>query len=256
VAPGLIVRGGGQSVFARQPETAEELAMAWRARLLCPTASVHGEVRNKPPAGLFPEEMTPGVDRLGYNAKASYGAHSFLIRREGANAMVDAPRWTRRVVAAIEAQGGLRDIFLTHRDDVADAERYARHFRTRVWIHAADRNAAPFATDILEGEGATRIDDGWLAIPVAGHTQGSVAYLYDGHCLFTGDSLAWSFEQQDLTAFRDACWFSWAAQIRSLRRLLDYRFDWVLAGHGGSRHLPPEEMHRRLLRLLDRMERQ
>ena len=95
VAPGLIVRGGGQSVFARQPATAEELAMASRARLLCPTASVHGEVRNNPRAGLFPEEMTPGVDRLGYNAKASYGAHSFLIRRDGADAMVDAPRWTR-----------------------------------------------------------------------------------------------------------------------------------------------------------------
>jgi glyoxylase-like metal-dependent hydrolase (beta-lactamase superfamily II) len=256
VAPGLIVRGGGQSVFARQPETAGELAMAWRARLLCPTASVHGEVRNKPPAGLFPEQMTPGVDRLGYNAKTSYGAHSFLVRCEGANAMVDAPRWTRPLVAAIEARGGLRDIFLTHRDDVADAKRYARHFGARVWIHMADSDAAPFATDILEGEGATGIDDVWLAIPVAGHTRGSVAYLYDGHCLFTGDSLAWSFDQEDLTAFRDVCWFSWAAQIRSLRRLLDYRFDWVLAGHGGSHHLPPDEMHRRLLRLLDRMERQ
>ena len=38
VAPGLIVEGGGQSVFARQPETEEDLMMAWRARLLCPTA--------------------------------------------------------------------------------------------------------------------------------------------------------------------------------------------------------------------------
>jgi hypothetical protein len=43
--------------------------------------------------------------------------------------------------------------------------------------------------------------------------------------------------------FRDACWFSWLEQTRSLRRLLDYRFEWVFAGHGGSQHLPPDEMH-------------
>jgi hypothetical protein len=35
-APGLIVERGGQSVFARQPQTADERMMAWRARLLCP----------------------------------------------------------------------------------------------------------------------------------------------------------------------------------------------------------------------------
>src|ERR1700724_1110551 len=33
VAPGLIVSRGGQSVFGRQPETPEEVMMAWRARL-------------------------------------------------------------------------------------------------------------------------------------------------------------------------------------------------------------------------------
>src|SRR5207237_298842 len=32
VAPGLIVARGGQSVFARQPVTEDELLMAWRAR--------------------------------------------------------------------------------------------------------------------------------------------------------------------------------------------------------------------------------
>ena len=83
VAPGLIVEGGGQSVFARQPRTADELLQAWRARLLCPTASVRTERRGaaQPPEGAFPEEMTPGIFRLGYNAKSSYGAHSFAIRR-------------------------------------------------------------------------------------------------------------------------------------------------------------------------------
>jgi glyoxylase-like metal-dependent hydrolase (beta-lactamase superfamily II) len=38
------------------------------------------------------------------------------------------------------------------------------------------------------------IGDRLLAIPVPGHTKGSVAYLYDYRCLFTGDTLAWDFE--------------------------------------------------------------
>jgi glyoxylase-like metal-dependent hydrolase (beta-lactamase superfamily II) len=253
VAPGLIVERGGQSVFARQPKTADELMMAWRARLLCPTASVRTERHADGPAGIFPEQMTKGIYRLGYNAKSTYGAHSFAIRRDGGNAMVDAPRWTRAVVAQFEAWGGLSDILLTHRDDVGDAERYADHFGARVWIHEADRDAARYADKIITGREPVEIDGGIAAIPVPGHTKGSVVYLYDRRCLFTGDSLAWSFETEDLEAFKDYCWYSWSEQTKSLRRLLDYRFEWVFAGHGGSHYLPSVEMKARLNALLERM---
>jgi glyoxylase-like metal-dependent hydrolase (beta-lactamase superfamily II) len=255
VAPGLIVERGGQSVFARQPETAEELMMAWRARLLCPTASVRTEGHADAPAGVFPEEMTEGIYRLGYNARSSWGAHSFLIRRKAGNVMVDAPRWTSAVVATLDAWGGLSDILLTHQDDVADAGRYAARFGARVWIHQADRASAPFADQILAGRDAVQVDGELLAIPVPGHTEGSVVYLYDQRCLFTGDSLAWSFGREDLVAFRDACWWSWSEQTRSLRRLLDYQFEWVFAGHGGSRRLPSDEMRTRLAALVERMGR-
>ncbi len=267
VAPGLIVERGGQSVFARQPKTEDELRMAWKARLLCPTASIRTEAAPTgsskplaPPAGLFPEELAPGVFRLGYNARSSFGAHAFGIRRPAGNIMTDAPRWTRQVVAPLESWGGLSDILLTHRDDVADAERYAQHFGARVWIHEADRDAAPFATNILHGTEPTALAPDLLAIPVPGHTRGSVVFLYqpDGpgpRCLFTGDSLAWSFEPSDLTAFRDACWYSWEEQTRSLSKLLDIPFEWVLAGHGGSHGLPAPEMRARLAALIERMAR-
>ena len=252
VAPGLIVEKDGQSVFARQPKTKSEMRMAWRARLLCPTASVRTETPSDAPADVFPEQMTEGVYRLGYNAASSYGAHSFLIRRKTGNAMVDAPRFTRAVTSKLDEWGGLGDISLTHRDDVADAERYAKHFGARVWIHKADRTAARFATNILEGVAPTEIGDGLLAIPVPGHTKGSVAYLYDQRCLFSGDSLAWDFDDDDLVAFKDYCWHSWPEQLKSLRGLLKFPFDWVLAGHGGSKGLTQAEMHARLAALIVR----
>src|SRR5215469_6013290 len=253
VAPGLILSRGGQSVFAKQPETAEELMMAWRARLLCPTASVRAESRSTAPAGVFPERMTEGVYRLGYNAKSSYGAHSFLIQRPGGNLMVDAPRWTKQVVAAVEERGGLSHILLTHEDDVADADRYAKHFGARVSIHKADRSAAPYADHVLEGRDPIRLYDDLIAVPVPGHTKGSVVYLWDNRCLFTGDSLSWSFAENDLSAFRDFCWYSWEEQQRSLARLLDFNFEWVFAGHGGSHGASAAEMKTRLRKLVERM---
>ena len=128
VAPSLIVARDGQSVFARQPETEEELRMAWRARLLCPTASIHAKTKSIAPEDLFPQEL-PGIYRLGYNARGSFGAHSYLIRRPAGNVMVDSPRWTSALVAKLESWGGLSGILLSHRDDVADAGRYAEHSR-------------------------------------------------------------------------------------------------------------------------------
>jgi glyoxylase-like metal-dependent hydrolase (beta-lactamase superfamily II) len=250
---GPIVERGGQSVFERQPETGAERLLAWRARLLCPTASVRSAGHEEAPAGVFPEELAPGVFRLGYNARASFGAHSFGVRRSAGNLMVDSPRWTRQVVSVFEEWGGLGDILLTHRDDVADAGKYAQHFGARVWIHEADRDAAPFATQIVAGREPAAVNAAVLAVPVPGHTEGSTVFLYAGKYLFTGDSLAWSFGRGDLTAFRDACWYSWPEQTRSLRKLLDYPFEWVLAGHGASHGAPAEEMRERLSNLLDWM---
>jgi len=253
VAPGLIVERDGQSVFARQPATATETTLAWRARLLCPTASVRTEHPAEPDGHAFPEAMTEGVYRLGYNARHSWGAHSFLIRGRRGNAMVDAPRWTKPVVAALESWGGLAKILLTHRDDVADAERYAAHFGARVFIHAADRRAAPCATDVLEGREPIRLDDELLVVPVPGHTKGSVAYLWRESHLFTGDSLSWDFAKADLRASKSVCWYSWPEQTESLRRLLDYRFEWIFAGHGGSIRLERDAMRARLAALVARM---
>ena len=86
-----------------------------------------------------------------------------------------------------------------------------------------------------------------------GHTRGSVVYLLEQRFLFSGDSLHWSREQADLSAFHEQCWFSWEEQARSLTRLLDHPFEWVLAAHGERRRADATEMRERVRALVARM---
>ena len=77
--------------------------------------------------------------------------------------------------------------------------------------------------------------------------------LFKDRYLFTGDHLAYDPEIKSLEAFRRHCWYSWPEQIKSMTKLLEYRFEWVVAGHGDRVHLPAQEMHAKLLRLLEWM---
>ena len=183
-----------------------------------------------------------------FSAKTPY----FAARQDG-NLLIDSPRYAAELVKWFDAAGGIAHILLSHRDDVADADKYARQFGARVWIHREDGSAAPYATDLLDDRSAPSIAAGVRAIPMPGHTRGSVVYLLDDRVLFTGDSLAWSPRERDLIAFRDACWYSWSKLTESLDKLAAYRFEWLLPGHGWPTHLPAEEMSTRLLALVERM---
>ncbi|MCU1345211.1 MAG: fold metallo-hydrolase [Acidimicrobiia bacterium] len=254
LAPEIFAEDRTQSVVRQQPSPAAETG-AWLAAQACPTQSIGTVDHQRRPGRLFPREIEAGsaVFDLGYCSPDSFGATSWFVARPSGNVMIDSPRFTPALVGPLSEHGGVDHIALTHRDDVADAKRWAAEFGARVWISEADRAAAPFATDLL-GTDDTAITTDLLSIAVPGHTRGSVAFLLDNRYLFTGDSLAWSHERNDLTAFRDACWYSWPEQTESLARLArQHEFNWVLPGHGARAEAPAGEMRTRLLALLDRM---
>ena len=255
--PAMFGRRDGQSVVTQQPAGPDAETWAWRAALACPTQSIGARHRPPRPSRLFPMELADGVHYCGFNSEDSYGANAFFVVRPDGNLLVDSPRFTRQLADPIAELGGISDVLLTHRDDVADADRWADRFGARVWIHRDDCTAAPFATDVVDGDEPVEIRPGLLCIPVPGHTRGSVLFLLEERFLFTGDSLHWDVETDDLQAFRGATWFSWEAQTRSLGRFArsGHRFEWVLAGHGGRARRPAEEMHERLDRLVERMGR-
>jgi glyoxylase-like metal-dependent hydrolase (beta-lactamase superfamily II)/ferredoxin len=264
LAPSLFAHRGGQVVVAQQPGSgADDRLAATRALHACPVGAIGGEpVKPRPDAPLFPlhlgaTEAGAGVYYCGYASPDSFGASAYLVTRPEGNLMIDAPRFVAPLARAIAGLGGIAHVLLSHQDDVADAARWAREHGARVWIHERERGAAPFATDLVRGDdpaAPTAIADGVVAIPVPGHTRGSLMFLVDDDALFTGDSLHWSRALGRLSAFPDACWYSWDAQAASLARLAaHHRFGWILPGHGDRRRLGAAEAHAQVVALVERM---
>lgn len=247
IAPGMFAPASDHSFVARQPQDDRERLRALMALVSCPTASIGTVSRldTAPAVAAFPEPVAGEVSFLGFTSEDSFGAWSYLVRRPGGNVIVDSPRAAAPLMKRIEQMGGARLMFLTHRDDVADHATFHRRFGCERILHADDVTAATREVERrLEGPDPVRLDDDLLAIPVPGHTRGHTVLLYREKFLFTGDHLAWSEGRQRLVAFRDACWYSWAEQTRSMERLLDYSFEWVLPGHGGRWHAPSAEAMR------------
>ena len=138
----------------------------------------------------YPRIILPDVYLLGYNSPLSYGGSSWFIVNEHGNWMIDSPRFVPQVIEKIRELGGIKYIFLTHRDDVAEADRYAKEFDAQRIIHHYDLDAQPDAEIIIEGNKPQEFVKDFLIIPVPGHTQGHIVLLWKNTALFTGDHLA------------------------------------------------------------------
>jgi hypothetical protein len=53
------------------------------------------------------------------------------------------PKYLPQLVEQFERRGGIAHIFLTHRDDVAEAEKYAARFSSRRIIHRLELALSP-----------------------------------------------------------------------------------------------------------------
>ena len=260
IAPATFRDHGDQSSVLRQPASDGEVRRALMALVACPTASIGTSRRYDANVGVeaFPEPLDENVYFCGFTSESSFGAWSYLVtrpREDGGNVLVDSPRYTARLVKKIEHAGGVSRMFLTHVDDIADHARFNRKFGCERVMHARDGAARHGCERVVEGDDPVRLDDDLLAIPAPGHTRGSTVLLYRGKYLFTGDHLAWSPSRETLTAFRSACWYSWAEQIKSMERLLDYSFEWVLPGHGRIHRDTPAAMRAHLTRCVEWMKK-
>ena len=256
IAPSVFGEAAETSFVKAQPVSIAERRQALRALLACPTGSIGslGDGEAKAVMSDLPLAIEEPVFYCGYNSPKSYGGNSYFIRHPSGNWLVDSPKFIKPLVRQLEALGGVSHIFLTHRDDVADAERFAEHFGGRRIIHREELKSQPDAEIVLDGPGPWELAPGFLAIPTPGHTKGHCVLLFEDRFLFTGDHLSWHRDERRLAASEDYCWYSWPQQADSMKRLAEIRFEWVLPGHGQKVHLPADEMRKQVLRLAESME--
>lgn len=255
IAPSVFGEAAETSFVKAQPSVSTDRRQALRALLACPTGSIGclGGDDVKAVMNDFPLAVEEPVYYCGYNSPDSYGGNSYFIRHAGGNWLIDSPKFVTPLVRRLETLGGIAQIFLTHRDDVADAERYASHFGSRRIIHRDELSSQPGAEVVLDGDGPWELAVGFVAIATSGHTKGHCVLLFQDRFLFTGDHLDWDREAQRLAASEDYCWYSWPRQAESMLRLADFRFEWVLPGHGQKVHLPAAKMRTEVLRLVESM---
>lgn len=260
MAPTVFNRAGEQSAVYHQPTHEEERLQALQALLSCPTASIGTE--NTPKDIKIAQESFPllvfeNIYHCGYHSEKSYAAASYLIVRPEGNILVDSPRFTPPLVKRLEAMGGIRYLYLTHRDDVADHQKFREHFQCDRILHKDEISSSTKDVEIQpEGGEPFPLEPDLLVIPVPGHTQGHTVLLYKDTFLFSGDHLARSRHTGDLYAFRRACWYSWSEQIISMEKLSNYSFEWVLPGHGRRYHSDRATMQQQMQNCIAWMKQQ
>lgn len=248
LAPVTFADQGNYSYVRRQPCDTDEARAALRALVACPAGSIGTSDKRGAAEAVadFPLQLASGVFYCGFNSPKSYGGNSYFVEHSSGNWLIDSPRYAEPLARRLEGRGGVRYIFLTHRDDVADADKWAERFGAARFIHRLELAAQPAAERVLEGFDPIEVVPGFVAIPTPGHTRGHCVLLYDDMFLFTGDHLSWDRDQECLHASRDYCWYSWRQQVESLALLERYSFEWVLPGHGQRVHLPREQMRRQM----------
>lgn len=255
LAPHTFVEDGDFSAVQRQPETEQEELQAYQALLACPVGSIGALAKKRDALSqareTFPLHLEGGVYYCGFTSEQSYGAQSYFIQHQEGNWLIDCPRYLKHLVEAFKRLGGIRYIFLSHEDDVADAARYANQFGAARMIHEGDSEAMPGAEWIIRGIDVVDAMPQFRVIPVPGHTEGSLALLYDDRYLFTGDHVWWDREHRRLEVPSVLVWNG--DRLRSsTERLLEYSFEWVLPGHGDRIQLPSHDMKDQVQKLLRR----
>ncbi|KAL9269449.1 hypothetical protein AKJ16_DCAP24195 [Drosera capensis] len=239
MAPKSFTRVGEKSAVYKQPSSREERLEALQALLSCPTSSIHTE---KPPHDIkevqktFPipidEKRIPGIYHCGYNSVKSYGASSYFIVHPEGNILVDSPKYTEALARNLEELGGVRFMFLTHRDDVADHEKWSKRFNCERILHSLEVQDSTVGVERkLEGTGPWSLYPDIELIFAPGHTEGDVCLYHKSlKVLFPGDHLMLWGSKLDIV--EAANWFSVPLQLESVKILLDVDFEWVLPGHG------------------------
>jgi glyoxylase-like metal-dependent hydrolase (beta-lactamase superfamily II) len=146
--------------------------------------------------------------------------------------MVDTPAATPRAIQAVRAVGGLRYLFLSHRDEIGEIGELHPATGGAVIMHRSEADLVPCGVDLVF-DTDFEVEPGVTVIHTPGHSPGSSCLLVerdDLRILFTGDHILRRRADQPAPLKFPWTW-DWEAQRASARRLLELEFDYIVPSH-------------------------
>lgn len=243
------------AVVGKQPENDKEMSTALHAVLCCP----YGSIGTTNKAGLaeamqdFPLHIDEDVYFCGFNSPKTAGGNSYFVKHKNGNWLFNTPKFQAQLVKKLESMGGVSNIFISHRDDAGESEKFAAHFKAQRIIHRHEVEAQPHAEIVLKETESYEYQPDFFIIPSPGHTEGHMMMLYKNKYLFSGDSLYYDRREARVEIWNPLwTWYSYEEQIMSMEKLLGLEFEWLLPVHGQRVKLEKLEMRRQLQDAIDR----
>jgi len=251
MAPTIFKNHEGQSIAYDNGKANKQVqTKAINALLSCPTQSIGKASGNKTLTSL-PQIIEDDVYHFGYHSEKSFGGTPYYINNHG-GILIDSPRFNNKTVTSLKDLSGLKWQLLTHKDGIADTNEFQKIFNSKRMIHEGDVCAHTNNWETyFNGDDEIMLKEDLIVIPTPGHTKGSVCYLYKKKFLFTGDHLCFSRKLNQLIGFKNHCWYSNDHLIRSMEKLLQYKFSWILPEHGAPFHCPSDQMKIELKKCID-----
>ena len=172
MAPDVFEDAGGHSRVRRDPAPTPNAA-ARAALVACPP------LRSAPTTSRMRKRR--GLPRSGSRTRWASAATpprrasawSYFVQRPDGNVLVDSPRAAAPLLERLYERGGVRFLFLTHGDDVADHDALRGRFRCERVMHGAD--GLHGLEHYVDGAEPVALASDLLLIPMPGHTPGSLA---------------------------------------------------------------------------------
>ena len=251
-----------QSIVVRQPTTDPgDQTDAWLAAQACPTQSIGTASHQRRPGRLFPREIADGagVFDCGYCSPDSFGATSWFVHRPGANVLVDSPRFTAGAGRAASRDLGGIDHIAAHpprrrrRRRAVGRPSSAPGCGSTPTTAARPRSPPTCSTGSDEVEIAPGLRRRPHARPHPGQRGVPARRPLPVHRRLAG--LEPRARRPDRLPRRLLVLVVGADRVAAPAWPTRHRFAWVLPGHGARGRGDPDDLHRRLVGLVDRMAR-
>lgn len=149
------------------------------------------------------------------------GGTAYLILEKTGNILVDCPGWTPTHEAFLQAQGGVRWLFLTHRGGIGKVADLQQALGCEVVIQEQEAYLLPDLT-VTTFHREFTFSSTSLALWTPGHSPGSACLYHSqfGGVLFSGRHLLPTREGAP-APLRIAKTFHWPRQLQSIQQLRD-----------------------------------